>query len=347
MGMIKLPMSSLNYFDKHYKEIFSTGNLAEGNWIKEIAKFTCNYTNSPFSLATNSNGSGILALLTIYKKFKNKKKIFLQSNTMYGVKTIASTSGLDICGYVDCDLNYLMPNYNQVYDFVKSISKPEECVFLLTHIGGWVNPDIEQIALLCQNKGIALIEDCAHSLGSLLNGCHTGLFGDAGVYSLYATKAIPAGEGGIVVTKHEDIYDMVQKFSIYDRFDQKLNLGVNIRMSELNALLSYSVLMETESIIQNKYRIAEKYIAACKEYDWEYIDPKINGQRANLYKFILISRSDDPEIVFQKIKSRTSPVYDYALGNDKFEIVKRHVCLPIWYKLEENLVKEVIRELST
>ena len=345
MGTIKLPQSSLDHFDEHYKEIFLSGNLAEGDWIKKVGQWACSYTGSEYALATNSNGSGIFALLSIYKHYRNKKTIFLQSNTMYGVKAIATTSGLDICGYVDCNLDYLMPNYDQVFEFVSSLNKPEECVFLLTHIGGWVNPDIERIAKLCKEKGIALIEDCAHSLGSLLNGKHTGLFGDAGVYSLYATKAVPAGEGGIIVTNDKELFEMANKFSIYDRFDQKLNLGVNIRMSELNALVSYSVILETESIIQNKYNVAEKYIAACKEFHWEYIDPIKNGQRANFYKFTLISRSESPVNEFNQIKSRTSPVYDYSLDRDLAELTRRHICLPIWYKLDNKVVQEVISEL--
>jgi len=346
MGIIKLPEPSLNHFDEHYKEIFLSGNLAEGNWSQEVEKWACKYTSSAYALATNSNGSGIFALLSIYKHYRNKKTIFLQSNTMYGVKAIATTSGLDICGYVDCELDYLMPNYEQVFEFISSISRPEESVFLLTHIGGWVNPDIEKIAELCKEKGIALIEDCAHSLGSLLNGKHTGLFGDAGVYSLYSTKAVPAGEGGIIVTKDKELFEMAYKFSIYDRFDQKLNLGINIRMSELNALISYSVILETESIIQNKYQISKKYITACNEFGWEYIDPIKNGQRANFYKFILLSRSASPIDQFDQIKSRTSPVYDYSLGKDLVGITKRHICLPIWYKLEDKVVKKVISELS-
>ena len=69
------------------------------------------------------------------------------------------------------------------------------------------------------------MEDCAHSFGSTLNGKHSGLFGDAGVYSFYATKAIPVGEGGIVVTNDAKIGEMIIDFSIYDRFDQKVKNG--------------------------------------------------------------------------------------------------------------------------
>jgi perosamine synthetase len=345
MGTIKIPSTSLKHFEDHYREIFSSGNLAEGDWNKKIGEWACSYTSAPYGLAVNSNGAGIFGLLNILKNYRNKKKIFLQSNTMYGVRTISITSGLDLIGYVDCSLDYLMPTYNQVFEFVSLLDKPEDCVFLLTHIGGWVNPDIESIAELCREKGITLIEDCAHSLGSTLNGKHTGLFGDAGVYSLYATKAIPAGEGGIVVTKDADLFNKLQKFAIYDRFDQELDIGINIRMSEINALVCYSVIVETEAIIANKYLIAEKYIAICDKCDWEYIDPTKGGQRSNFYKFILLARSSSPTDEFSQIKTRTSPVYDYALGRDLAEVKHRHICLPIWYELDDKTVQQVVTEL--
>jgi len=345
MGMIKLPAASQLHFDTHYQEIFSSGNLAEGKWNKAVAEWGCSYTSASYGLAVSSNGAGIFAILNVLKHYRNKKRIFLQSNTMYGVRTMSITSGLDLIGYVDCSVDYLMPTYDQVFDFISLLDKPEECVFLLTHIGGWVNPDIESIAELCRDKGITLIEDCAHSLGATLHGKHTGLFGDAGVYSLYATKAVPAGEGGIVVTNDEELFNMVDKFAIYDRFDQVLDIGINIRMSEINALLCYSVINETEAIIANKYDIAEKYITACDKYGWEYINPSSNGQRSNFYKFILLSRSISPADDFAQIKMRTSPVYDYALGRDLAGVKDRHICLPIWYGLEDEVVDRALSEL--
>ena len=345
MGMIKLPEKSISFFEENYPEIFESGNLAEGKWISKVAGWTCEYTNAPFAHAVNSNGAGIFSILNILGRYYNKRKIFLQSNTMYGVRTMSITSGLEICGYVDCDLDYLMPNYSQVDEFIKRLDKPSECVFLLTHIGGWVNPDIVAIAKLCKSKGITLIEDCAHSLGSTLNDEHTGLFGDAGVYSLYSTKAVPAGEGGIVVTKNEDLHQKISKFSIYDRFDQVLDVGINNRMSEINALLSFAVIKNIEEIIKNKHSIANIYSTACDEYGWEFIHPTKAGQRSNLYKFILLSRAKDPQKEFASIKIKTSPVYDYSLGFDPTEISRRHICLPIWYLLEDEVISKVVDEL--
>ncbi len=345
MGIIKLPEKSTEFFEKHKLEIFESGALAEGQWNEEVAKWGVDYTGAFRALAFNSNGSGLFTILRLMKRYKSKKTIFLQSNTMYGVKTIANSSGLDLIGFVDCDLKYLMPTIEQVREFISSIDKPEEAVFMITHIGGWINPDIEEIANFCASKGVSLIEDCAHSLGSTLNGRHSGLFGDAGVYSLYATKAVPAGEGGILVTQDEELYEMSKRFIMYDRFEQEIDIGVNFRMSELNALLSYSVLKETDNIIENKYEIAKKYMEACNQSGISYITPKDELHYSNLYKFILIEEESDPIKKFNKLKTRTSPVYDYHLGNDPSQIASRHICLPIWFNQDASLTEQVLDEL--
>lgn len=348
MGMIKIPEKSLDFFQTEFPEIINSGNLAEGQWNDKVAQIVKDYTSAKHAVVFNSNGSGLVTALKVFKEHRNKKKVFLQSNTMYGVKTIAYTSGLEISGYVECGLdNLLMPSISDVMKFVDGLEKPEENVFLITHIGGWVNPDIIEIANFCKKKGIILLEDCAHSYGSLLDNKHTGLFGDAGVYSFYSTKAIPVGEGGVLVTNDNELNNHASKFIIYDRFDQELNLGVNFRMSEINALFAYSVIKETEEIINSKLKVAEQYSSICEKYSWRYQDPLYKNQRSNLYKYILISNTDDPQSEFKNISKKTSPVYDYSLGEDKTSIATKHICLPIWYKLEQESIDAVIDELKS
>ena len=346
MGAIKLPSKSIKFFEENYPEIFSSGNLAEGGWNEKVSEWGTSYTGAPFSLAFNSNGSGLYTILRLLKRYRGKKNIFLQSNTMYGVKTIAISSGLELKGFVDCSLDYLMPTLKQVEVLVDSLKEPHDSVFLLTHIGGWTNPDIKEIASLCKEKGIALVEDCAHSLGSLLDNKHTGLYGIAGVYSLYATKAVPVGEGGLMVSKDEELHEMSKRFVMYDRFEQEIDVGINFRMSEINALLSYSVLMETESIIKTKYLVSQKYIDQCNTKSIDFIDPLALGHRSNLYKFILLAKNEEQLIRLKSLKTKTSPVYEYSLGQDPNEISSRHLCLPIWYDQDDKVTNKVLLELK-
>lgn len=344
MGMIKVPQAAVDKFNKHAPEIFATGNLAEGQWNSNLSEYFKVYTHAQCAIPFSSNGSGLLAILMLLKRYRNYDKVFIQSNTMYGVKTIAITSGLHYVGAVSCSIPSLMPSLEQVSEFISKLEDPKRTVFLMSHIGGIVNPDIVGIALACKKAGIALVEDCAHSLGATLNNQHTGLYGIAGVYSMYATKAIAAGEGGIAITNDADLGEKLSRFNIYDRFDQQQDVGVNFRVSELQALFSLCMCELSEEIIANKAIIADKYIRACKEANIVFVDPYQNCQRGNHYKFTLIANADaDQE--FSAIKNKTSPVYSYALGEDPMDITTRHICLPIWYALEQEVVDKTIEQL--
>ena len=347
MGMIKIPNNSIKFFQNNINEIFDTGNLAEGKWNKELANYVKEMTGAKSAIPTNSNGSGLIALMSIYKYYFNRENVIIQSNTMYGVKTMVPTSGCKLNGYIECRLNTLMPSYEDVKKSIELIEKSErkKQIILLSHIGGIINPDIIKIAKLCKEEDIVLLEDCAHSLGSTLYGNHSGLFGDGGVYSFYATKAVPAGEGGIVVTNNSEIGDLVSNFSIYDRFDQKMIIGNNIRISELQALFSYSVVKEWKNIIDNKINIAKQYIDTCIDNNINFISQDSYGQKGNYYKFVIYSENSAIKAAMPSLKTVTSPVYDYCLC-DCDNIINNHACLPIWYKLEQNIIDQAIIELN-
>ena len=65
----------------------------------------------------------------------------------------------------------------------------------------------------------------------------------------------------------------------------------------------------------------------------------------NYYKFTIISPDKNILDLLPKIKTTTSKVYDYSLGDSK-EIPKKHLCLPIWFDLEENISDQVIKEIK-
>ena len=347
MGLIKLPENSINFFKNNLDEIFITGNLAEGPWNNKLANYVKELTGAHFAIPTNSNGAGLVAILTIYRHYHGRTNVLIQSNTMYGIKTMVSAGGCYLTGYIQCQLETLMPSIKDVKDAISRLDQKEKnkLVILLSHIGGIVNPDIEAIAKICKDENIILLEDCAHSFGATLYSKHSGLFGDAGVYSFYATKAIPAGEGGVVVTNDQGIGEMVSSFSIYDRFEQKLEVGNNIRISEVQALFIYSVVKEWRRIFINKQKMADKYMKICADHNIRYIPQNENGQNGNYYKFIIFTPKKPIARAMPQLKTKTSAVYDYSLGVPN-AVADYHACLPIWYDQEEEITDKVIRELQ-
>jgi len=346
MGTIKLPKNSINFFKANQDKIFESGNLAEGPWNEQLSekiKSICNVTNA---ICVNSNGSGLVALLLIYKEYYGRTNVMIQSNTMYGVKTLTKTAGYNLVDVIDCQLETLMPSFNDLKNAVDNYKgEIDKLVILLSDIGGIINPEIEKISKLCKEKNIILLEDAAHSFGSTLNKKFGGTFGNAGVYSYYSTKAIFAGEGGIVVTNDNDVGNLMKDFIAYDRFKQKMEIGCNIRLPEIQALMIYSVINEYQQIIKNKSKTAKKYSEVCDTYKIKYINQNENFNLGNYYKFTIISPEKNILDYIPKIKTTTSKVYDYALGRSK-EIPTKHLCLPIWFDLEENISDKVVKEIN-
>ena len=155
MGLIKIPEESINYFKNNLDEIFASGNMAEGQWNTTISDFIKELTGVKYAIPTNSNGAGMVALISIYRHYYGRNTILIQSNTMYGVKTMVFAGGCKLTGFIDCRIESLMPSLKDVENAINSYKgKLSELILLLSDIGGIVNPDAEIIGEYCRQKDI-------------------------------------------------------------------------------------------------------------------------------------------------------------------------------------------------
>ena len=125
---------------------------------------------------------------------------------------------------------------------------------------------IDEIAAVCEEYHIELVEDAAESLGSLYKGQHTGLFGRVGVISFNGNKTITTGGGGMLLLNNEELGAQAKHLTtqakvphhwefIHDR------VGYNYRMPNINAALGCAQLEHLEEFVLNKRETAEKYHA--------------------------------------------------------------------------------------
>ena len=77
-------------------------------------------------------------------------------------------------------------------------------IFLISHMRGHI-ADLHAVRAICDARGIALVEDCAHTMGARWAGRPTGTFGRVGCFSTQTYKHINSGEGGLLVTDDDDI----------------------------------------------------------------------------------------------------------------------------------------------
>jgi dTDP-4-amino-4,6-dideoxygalactose transaminase len=211
-------------------------------------------------------------------------------------------------------------------DFVAKAERHRPVAAWLVHIGGHIAFEVEQIAAYCREHSIVLLEDCAHAHGAHWNGRKPGSFGDAGVYSFYATKTISSGEGGVLVSANEDLLEFARGFRNYGKPDHH-QPGLNFRMSEFTAAIAAVQTERLDEIVAWKNRVASETLDPLHPGRLQLPDGMVSG----LYKYI----------VFDPIERSTGRVYDQPchrimgssedLPNSDW-VATHHWCVPLYYR---------------
>ena len=124
-------------------------------------------------------------------------------------------------------------------DFEAKFTDDIEAV-LISHMRGHTS-DMDQIKALCDARGIPLIEDAAHSLGTTWNGQNIGTIGKVGCFSFQSYKLLNGGEGGILITDDDDIIARCVIMSgAYESNWQKHGLDCNTFAKYQNELPLYN-----------------------------------------------------------------------------------------------------------
>jgi dTDP-4-amino-4,6-dideoxygalactose transaminase len=102
--------------------------------------------------------------------------------------------------------------------------------------------DMDEICRIARERGLAVIEDCAHAHGGKWRSKGAGVTGDVGCFSFQSSKLMTAGEGGAVITSNLELHERAQSYmncgraSVTDKFRHRL-IGFNYRITELQAAI--------------------------------------------------------------------------------------------------------------
>jgi len=173
--------------------------------------------------------------------------------------TAARCAGREV-SYADVDPTHLCLTAESVEPLLDGVA-----ICVVTHLYGRLAP-VEQIVQLCHDRGVAVIEDCAQSVGAQRGGRMAGSFGDAGTFSFYPTKNLGAlGDGGAVVTSDDGLAAALIRLRQYG-WTSKYSIGVaggrNSRLDEMQAAVLRSRLPHVRGWNQRRRDIIKRYAAA-------------------------------------------------------------------------------------
>lgn len=144
---------------------------------------------------------------------------------------------------------------------------------------------IDEIAALCKEWGIALVEDAAESLGSYVGQRHTGTFGQMATLSFNGNKVITTGGGGMIITNDERLARRAKHLTTTAKVPHPYEfvhdeVGYNYRLPNLNAALGCAQMERLSEFLQVKAGLAERYGAFFDELGVKFARG-IDGTTAN------------------------------------------------------------------
>jgi perosamine synthetase len=248
--------------------------------------------------------------------------VLCPSNTFMATPLAIRHAGAEVA-FVDCNREDLCMSFA---DFERQVARHRPHAAVLVHIGGHVAFDVEAIAELCRAEGIFLIEDCAHAHGAGWRGRRPGTWGDAGVWSFYATKTVSTGEGGMLVSRHPGLLEHARAFRNYGKPEHVVH-GLNFRPSEFTAALGVVQAERMEEIVAWKNAVARERLDPAHPGRLALPDGMVSG----LYKYI----------VFDPVERSTGRVYAdpcHRIMGHHVDlpatdwVAEHHWCVPLYYR---------------
>lgn len=305
---------------ERWQRVLRSNRWSHGEQIEEFETLWSQSNNGLSSVAFDNWTGAAKAVLDFIGV--TGETVLCPSNTFLATPRVSQLSGANVVFY-DCNRHDLCGSFE---DFVAKAEATKPKLAWIVHIGGHIAFDVERIAAYCRDKGIWLLEDCAHAHGAEWNGRKPGQWGVAGLYSFYATKTISMGEGGMLVSADADLVRHAKSYRDYGRGSRYTIQGLNHRMDEFQAAFG---------VVQTK-RLPD-ILAWKRDYAKRVLDPVYTnrlhlpeGMLSGYYKYI----------VFEPCEPSTGRVYELpchkimrqevSLPNTDW-VAANHWCVPIYY----------------
>jgi dTDP-4-amino-4,6-dideoxygalactose transaminase len=269
---------------------------------------------------------------------------------------VATTSSIvwENCKPVFVDIDPLQLTIDA--SLVEAAITKNTTAILATHVFGNIC-DVDAIQAIAGKYGLKVIYDAAHSFGVKYKGQSALNFGDISTCSFHATKIFHTGEGGCMVTRDRDLH---LRLLYHHNFGHKSptefhGLGINAKMSELQAAVGLSVLPYWDEILASRKRVHEAYLRnldlskmrlperrAGLEWNYSYF-PAIFESEAVLLNLCdkLAEKQIIPRRYFYPSLNTLPYLENKSRMKNSEDIAERILCLPCYHDLTDDQVAMV------
>jgi UDP-4-amino-4,6-dideoxy-N-acetyl-beta-L-altrosamine transaminase len=354
-----------------------SSNLTQGPLVEEFEKGVAQYCGAKYAVAV-SNGTAALHIACLAAGVSAGDEVITSAITFAAsANCVLYCAGRPVFADIEPGTALINP-----LDIRNKITKKTKAI-IPVHFAG--HPaDMEEISKIAKDNNLIIIEDAAHAIGAkyrLKNGHDWIKIGscfhsDMTILSFHAVKQLTTGEGGMVLTNDQDLYEKLVFFRSHGItrsikymketegpwYYEMHELGYNYRLTDIQCALGTSQLKKLDKFIVRRKEIAKMYddaFAGIEQIDFIKEKEGFDSSR-HLYVILVENRKN----IFNWLITETNimvnvhylPVYLHPyykrLGYERGlcpmaeEYYSRAITIPMFPKLTNDEVEYVIRKIK-
>ena len=230
-----------------------TNALGAGPKVTEFEQAFAKFAGAKHAVAVNT-GTAALHAAVMAVGVKRDDEVILPSFTFVAtVEAVVLAGGKPVFADIDPQTYNLSPTAVE-----KAVTKKTKAILPVDLYG--YSADIKPLREIADKNGLSLVEDAAQAHGTTYAGLSAGAFSDAACWSLYASKNMMTGEGGVVTTNDNQIDETLRMIRTHGEKAKysSLMLGTNYRMSEIQAAIGNIQMQKLPSFIAKRRQNAEQ-----------------------------------------------------------------------------------------
>lgn len=305
-------------------EVLRSDYITTGPAVETFEKKVAEYVGAKYAVAV-SNGTAALHIACLAAGIGQGDEVITTPITF-----AASANCVLYCGgtpvFADIDPQTCNISPEEIEKKITSRTK----AIIPVHFAG--QPcDMESINAIAKKHGLLVIEDGAHALGASYHGKKIGSFSDMTIFSFHPVKPITTGEGGMVVTDNEKLYQRLKLFrshgitreeSLMENsgetdsksetgikaetggwYYQQIELGFNYRMTDIQAALGSSQMDKLDGFIKRRGEIAERYRSAFADHPNIGLPHLPENTQSGWHLYVIRVSADRRREIYQKLQS--------------------------------------------
>lgn len=352
-------------------EVLKSPFLTCGPQIPALEQKFCEITGAEYAVAV-SNGTAALHIACIAAGIAPGDEVITTPITF-----AASANCVSYCGGKPVFADIDPETYNIDPAAIEACITPRTKAVIPVHYTGQ-SVAYDEIAALCKKHGLILIQDAAHAVGTLYKGQPIGSLADMTCFSSHPVKTVTSGEGGMVTTNDEALYQKLllarshgitrdRAQMVYPSDDpwyyEMVSLGYNYRLTDMQAALLSSQLDKLSAFSGRRKEIVTRYDEAFEKIDGIIVQKEIPESDTTRHLYVI---QLDPDVLscsrrefFDAMAAENIhcqvhyiPVYRLpyyqqlgypeGLCPKAEQLYERILSIPLYYTLTDEQVEQVI-----